>query len=33
MTVIIQDQSNQNIILYCKGADMAILERLSDKME
>eukprot|EP00347_Sterkiella_histriomuscorum_P004736 403359304 len=33
MTVIIQDQQNENIILFSKGADMAILERLCDKIE
>lgn len=33
MTVIVQDQETKNIVLFTKGADLAILERLCDKVE
>jgi magnesium-transporting ATPase (P-type) len=33
MTVIVQDLETENIIVLCKGADMAILERLSEQIE
>jgi phospholipid-translocating ATPase len=33
MTVIVQDEESGQIILFCKGADLAIFDRLSLTME
>lgn len=33
MSVIIQDEQSGLIILYCKGADLAVFERLSSNIE
>lgn len=33
MSIIVKDEETGMILLYCKGADLAIFDRLSVKME